>query len=736
MNGTTVSSARTLTESIDSASGVDAPKRIRATTLPFPALVGMELAQQAMLLLAVEPKLRGIVIAAAAGTGKSSLARGIQHLLLAASSDESVPPFVEVPTSADIENLLGGLDLEATLHAGRTVVRSGLLAQADGGTVYVDGLNLLMDASANLLLSVLDEGEVRVEREGLSLRAAARFSLIGSYDPAEGLPRNHLLDRVGLLINLNQMPTAVERSAVIRHNLLTPDSAWQEENEILFGLMQAAREILPSVTMTPEQMMQLSQSALAYGVSGHRVDLFAIHAACAAAALNLRHEVDASDLELAARLVVLPRATQVPTENEPPPQQSIEQSAEQSSEPPSNTQSEQQQPQTESQEVDPTEQPKAADETKDARSKPPPEPPSESPLEEGAAVPEEQILAALASELPTDLDELPFRTVQRGRAGSRGATEGTRGRHVRSLPGDPKRWRLDASATLRAAAPWQSVRRTARAGQEVNTTQSSFRETMANILTRPGSYLTRALSNTRVLSNIWAPSKVEREQPDKSGGRNESKKLYFESGDIRVKHYRSKAGALFCFAVDASGSMALHRMGQAKGAIHSLLEKAYVKRDRVALIAFRGNEAEVLMPPTQSVELAKRALDLLPTGGGTPLASALLLGHEMAQQAQMRGIHQTVFVLLTDGRGNVPLNADPTVTDKKVASRLARAELEQIAFVVAQSNLHVVVVDTQRSFLSKGEAKQLAGWLGGDYLYLPSGSSEEIAAAAAGAVEG
>jgi magnesium chelatase subunit D len=207
-------------------------------------------------------------------------------------------------------------------------------------------------------------------------------------------------------------------------------------------------------------------------------------------------------------------------------------------------------------------------------------------------------------------------------------------------------------------------------------------------------------------------------------GNGRNGRVLLQLSDVRVKQYRSKAGALFCFAVDASGSMALHRMRQAKGAVNTLLEKAYVNRDRVALIAFRGQEAELLMPPTQSVELARRALDLLPTGGGTPLASALLLADDVARQAQRRGILQTVLILLTDGRANVGLHEQGDV----------QAELKQLGRYIADSNLHVMVVDTQRNYLSRGEARQLAEWLGGEYAYLPNAGGDEIADLATSAV--
>lgn len=297
------------------------------------------------------------------------------------------------------------------------------------------------------------------------------------------------------------------------------------------------------------------------------------------------------------------------------------------------------------------------------------------------APPEEQILSALNSMLPAELEELPFRHVRRGRSGSRGATDGNRGRHVRSIAGDPRRARIDASATLRVAAPWQPLRRQ----NEANPTDGA----------------------TNFVQN---GEHAEAARP-----------VLFQPSDIRVKQYRSKAGALFCFAVDASGSMALHRMRQAKGAVHALLAKAYVKRDRVALLAFRGKEAELLLPPSQSVELASRALDRLPTGGGTPLASALLLAENVAQQAKSRGIQQTILILLTDGRANVPLEEGNNV----------REELQKVGKYVAASSLQVMVIDTQRSYLSRGEARQLAEWLGADYAYLPNADSEQIADLAA-----
>lgn len=615
--------------------------------LPLPALVGLDQAVQALLLLAVEPRLRGVVFAAPAGTGKSSLARGFRALLepggLAPGPDAL--PFVELPLGADEESLLGGLDLEATLRAGRRVARAGLLARAHGGLLYADQLNLQADAAANLLLGALDSGAVTLEREGLSLRAPARFCLLGSYDPAEGAPRRHLLDRVGLLVTLPPAADAAARAEVVRRNAAPaarPD--WEQELDALRALVRHARSQLAGVRIDPAQIEQIAAAALAFGVEGHRADSFAVYAACAAAALGLRDAVDQADLELALRLVILPRATRAPAVQPPPPEQAP----------------------------------------------PPPPPPPEQPQQDGdesqppepgpQSLPEEQVLAALAAELPPELEQLPFRALRRGRAGSRGSTSAARGRHIRSVPGDPRRARIDIAATLRAAAPWQPLRRD----------QGPKTEDPGGPAPRPAA-------------------------------RGSGCPVRLRADDLRVKQFRSKAGALFCFAVDASGSMALHRMRQAKGAVHALLQQAYVHRDRVALLAFRGSRADLLLPPSQSVELARRALDLLPTGGGTPLAAALLAALEVARQARSRGILQTVLVLLTDGRANVGLRAGRGEVEQ---------ELRALGRSVAAAGVRALVIDTQRSYLSRGEARRLAEWLGGQYVYLPDAKGQQIAAVA------
>jgi magnesium chelatase subunit D len=284
----------------------------------------------------------------------------------------------------------------------------------------------LPDAIINPLIAAIDTGEVRLEREGLSIRSPARFVFIGSYDPAEGLPRRHLLDRLGLLLVLPRTMNEQARAEVVRRNMrrapTQASDAYTDELDLLRGLVLAAREQLPQVQIADEQIEQLLAMATLCGVEGHRADTFAVYAACAAAALGLRDRVEQEDLELAVRLVILPRATRLP----PPPDQPPDQAP-------------------------PPPPPDAEDDTSDA----PPEPPSDEEL----TIPPEQVLSALAAELPVELEQLPFRALRRGKTGSRGTVAGKRGRHIRSIPGDPRRGMIDVSATLRVAAPFQPLRR-------------------------------------------------------------------------------------------------------------------------------------------------------------------------------------------------------------------------------------------------------------------------------------
>ena len=683
------------------------------TGLPFAAVVGHDLAKQALLLLAVEPRLGGLALAARPGTAKTTLARSFHALLPAIEAvkgclshcdparpaswcsdcrrtyarktpkiSQTVAPFINLPLNVTEDRLLGGLALEATLQQGRRVAERGLLAEANRGILYCDELNLLDDGPGNYLMDALSRGRLALEREGLSAEYPTEFVLIGTFDPDEGEIRPGLLDRIGMMVAVGAASQAEVRVEIMQRVLewerhpRRVAGEYDETTGLLRALVEAGRAQLPLVTITDEQRLALSEIALRLGVPGNRADLLAVRAALASAALQGHNQPDEADLKLAVQLVLLPRATRLP---EPPPPD----------EPPPP-------------EDEPPPPPETPDEPEDDQTDQPR--PQEPQLED-------LVLAALATEIPTDILNLVQARQTRAKAGSRGeALNWQRGRHIQSVAGKPGRGRIAIIDTLRAAAPFQTLR-----GRPLDITTGAG----------------------QAQSNIHSPGKSEGQNQLTGQVGGSKSKIQIRADDLRLKRYKDKAGVLFIFVVDASGSMALNRMREAKGAVTQLLQQAYVHRDKVALVSFRGREAEVLLPPSQSVELAKRSLDVLPTGGGTPLASALLTSRKLSQQARQQGINKTMIVLITDGRGNVLLNEDDQTASLSKEARKTRAseEVTQLAGLLLAEGLSAVVLDTQTSFLSKGDAANLARQLGARYVYLPRADARSIAANVANAAE-
>ena len=522
--------------------------------------------------------------------------------------------------SVSDNRLFGGLDLSATLQAGRPVAERGLLAHADQGVLVLTSAERASASLAARLGAALDLQEAVVERDGVALRYPARIGLVMLDEGTdEERPPPALLDRLAFHVDAD----GIGWRDALDHDFHADDLA-------------EARLRLPQIEVGDEVLLALCETALALGIASVRALFLAMRAARAAAALARRHAVSDDDASLAAALVLAPRATTIPFTEEPS--------------------------QTD------------ADNRESDRSEP------ESNDEREAARQDQQlndiiIQAARAAIPPGLLARLQFsggklaRTPIAGRAGALQVSL-RRGRPAGVRRGEPRAGaRLNVIETLRAAAPWQALRR-------------------------------REAKQTTALGSKGLRLEVRRD-------------------DFRVTRLEQRSETTSIFAVDASGSSALHRLAEAKGAVEQLLADCYIRRDRVALLAFRGSNAELILPPTRSLARAKRSLAGLPGGGGTPLATAIDAAYALADATKRKG-QTPVVVLLTDGRANI-------ARDGKPGREQAGLDALASARAVRATGLAALVVDISPQ--PHASAEQLAAEMGAHYLPLPYADAKTVSQA-------
>ena len=573
-------------------------------------------AMLAVACVAVDPRaLGGVAVRAHAGPVRDrlmSLLRGLAGDLM---------PIRRLPPHCADDRLLGGLDMTATLAAGRPVVQRGLLAEADGGLVVLPMAERADSLVVSRLTAALDRGEVALERDGLTARLEARIGIVALDEgiEAEEAVAHALADRLAFRVDLSALS--------VRSLVPCPLDA----DDIM-----KARALFAARTAEIAPYEAMAALAAAFGVSSARIVLLAVRVAQAIAALDARTSVEDSDIEAAARLVIAPRATRLPSPQDDVDEDDLPEPASEQDEAP-----------------DPRDDEGQAD-TDD------PPPPPDGPLED-------QVLDAVEAAIPADLlAKLKLgASLASGAQTSSGGQGGERAALQRGRPLGARRGRLDGRhrlhliETLRAAAPWQTLRKR-------DSTQAQ--------------------------------------------------RVHVRGEDIRVRRYKQRDESLTVFIVDASGSSALHRLAEVKGAVELLLAESYARRDMVALVAFRGQGAELVLPPTRSLVRAKRALTALPGGGGTPLAAGIDAGVGVALDARRQG-RSPRLVLMTDGSANI--GHDPAA-----GRNGARADAEAAARRLAGFGLACLFIDT--SPRRNPRAAELAAAMGAVYLPLPHPNAQGI----------
>ncbi len=631
---------------------------------PLSAIVGQEALIEALLVNAVAPGVGGVLVRGERGTAKSTAVRALAPLLAPVSAAQDQPfafapgeiapggpvpadaavaprpaPLVELPLGTTLDRLVGALDLGRAL-AGEQAFEAGLLARAHQGILYVDEVNLLPDHLVDALLDAAAAGVATVEREAVSVRHASRFLLVGTMNVEEGDLRPQLLDRFGLGVDVRTPTQPAVRAEIVRRRLaFERDPAafaerWRPHESALAEWIAAARARVDHVALPERELLRITGACARLGVDGVRGDIVSALAARALAALDGAEEVSEDHVRRAAALALAHRRRRDPLDGHSPTDDELQRALDQ---PPDD------------------------------------EPPEDEPPPAGGQPHEVERASGNGAPQATTAD--PAGQAQDAGPDGRVAEETPASSQTPPSPDLPARPRTDAPVAARLPLDALTLAGVGRgpAGRRARTAGSGA----GAIDTRP------ALGGSKDLALV-ATLRA---------------RLLGAGPDHLREHIRAgREATLLCLVVDASGSMgAQRRLARVKGALVSLLRDAYARRDRVAVIAFRDDTAQLLVAPGAPLERAAAALASLPTGGRTPLAAGLHAAERLVDREALR--HPTcrsIAVVLTDGR----------VADPDGAIRRAAAELGRTADALE-------VVDTEEGPVRVGLAPALAAAAGG-----------------------
>jgi magnesium chelatase subunit D len=662
---------------------------------PFSAVVGSDDMALALTLSTISPAIGGVLVRGEKGTAKSTMVRALASVLPAIdviagdrfSTDprESNPlspdgPFaadvdvetrpvrlVELPVGATEDRVLGSLHLEKALSDGITEYEPGLLARAHRGILYVDEVNLLHDHLVDLLLDAAAMGRSTVERDGVSVEHAARFVLVGTMNPEEGELRPQLLDRFGLTVEVAAPRDPSTRVEVVRRRLAyeaDPDAfaaTYAEDEATLTDRIQSAQKLVDQVDLSDWALLKIAEVCAAFEVDGMRADIVTARAAAAHAAWNGRTSVLREDIRAAARLALPHRRRRNPFDAPGIDEDLLDQILGDDEPPPE----------------------PEGDDTDNAETQESQTTESDSPSDQGSDPAESDVSAQNHGE------SQPERQSQREQQPEEQQPGGTSEVTV-AAPQQPYRPRLFTVGGTGAGESGKRSRAITETGRRIGAQR------------RTGQGGSIHLMET---IRAAAPHQHARGRVDN---------LQFRADDLRLAVKEGHESNLILFCVDASGSMAARkRMEQVKTAILSLLMDAYQRRDKVGLITFRQDGAELALPPTGSIDIAATRLAELPAGGRTPLAEALLKTADVLRLERVRDPRRRpLLVVITDGRATYGDNAIPRA--------------HQVAKHLGATGLASLVIDCETGTFRMGLAHQLADHLMAEYVPLGEVSASAL----------
>ncbi|WP_080734418.1 magnesium chelatase subunit D family protein [Rhodococcoides fascians] len=627
---------------------------------PFSAIVGQDQLRLSLILCAVHPGIGGVLVRGEKGTAKSTVVRALATLLPAVDDEDGSRPakLVELPVGATEDRVVGSIDLEKVLRDGERAFQPGLLAAAHRGVLYVDEVNLLHDHLVDVLLDAAAMGRVHVERDGVSHSHPAQFVLVGTMNPEEGELRPQLLDRFGLAVDVTASRDVDVRMNVVRRRMnyeRDPHAfaaQFRDDDIAVAEQILAARKILDDVELSDRELRRIAALCASFDVDGMRADLVLARTASAHAAWRGASEVAEEDVRVAAELALPHRRRRDPFDE----------------------------PGIDDKQLDDA----MRDAAEQAEQQPDPDPDPTPDGDGGAPVPDGAEGTERSESSPSSPDTETSGTPEP-------QPSGTGKNKQAGTPGAQFKARLLEVPGVGEGAPGRRSRSRSSHGRSVRPTVERGK-------------------GLHLIGTLFAAAEHQVVRGRTSG------RLKLEPADLRGAIKEGREGNLIVFVVDASGSMAARdRLSAVTGAVLSLLRDAYQRRDKVAVITVRGKEAETVLPPTSSVDVAVTRLRNMKTGGRSPLAQGFLKARDLVLRERVRDpLRRALVVALTDGRATG--GTDPVGRARIAAGRIASDKIAS------------VVVDCESGMVRLGLAADFAARLGGGYVALEDLSAEQVTA--------